>query len=137
MPSSLKAFIKGGNLDLGGRDKQHSLDSPLQQTLPWDMTFVLDLVSEAFYKYILQLLILTHGTQNVFSHTESLSYIFFPYKKYWMIQTNTLKKLLHDDKAVCLLHTMATGRISYPLLTSKKADALDTLWNTTNYELQG
>lgn len=54
MLPGLKAFIKGENLELGGRDKQHSLASSLKQTLPRDMIFVLDLVGEAFYKYILQ-----------------------------------------------------------------------------------
>lgn len=64
-----------------GRHKHNSLDLSLEQSLPKDMTFAMDLICEVFYKCIIQFLTLTMVHKTYFTAVESLPCIFFPYKK--------------------------------------------------------
>lgn len=71
---------------MGNRNKQHHPDSSLKQSLPGDMTFVLDLICELFHLHFIQFLILTNSTQNISSHCRITIVMSFSHKKYYMIQ---------------------------------------------------
>lgn len=83
---------------INSRHKQKSLDLSLKQSLHRDMTFALDLICKVFYKHITQFVNLRMVHKTYFIIVGSPPFIFFSYKKYWMIQTQIHQRSCYEMK---------------------------------------